>query len=135
MKIDNSSTTSALMLTLDEEYASSKPSALVSILTENDGDYFLKICNEEGGGIENRVESFFAERPTGKRMPFSELMKMLKKVIAMPRFTSINGSITLDYSLHIWISGYYIAHAPCTSRTILKKMTTFDKLLHPVAKI
>ncbi len=135
MKLDTNANTSNLIQAMEDDFSSSSPTAMVSIMTNSDGDYFIKMCSEEGGGIEPGVASFFYERPIGKRLPFTELMRVMEKVKATPCFVSLDGSVRLDYVLHIWISGYYIVHSPATSQSRVAKMTIIDRLFHPIKAI
>lgn len=135
MKIHINSTTSELLQILESEYTSSYPEASVLVMGKSDCDYFIQMCNEEGGGIDAEMEEFFKNRPIGKNVSFSDLLGFVNKVQRLPRFTSLDGRIVIEYGLHIWISGYYIAHNPFKSKTHVREMTLIDKIFHPVKEV
>lgn len=135
MKIRPGSTTSELRQALEDEFSGSCPPAIVLVMGESDGDYFLQICKEEGGGIDPEVEAFFKGRPIGKRLSFGDLLEVIKSVQLVPRFISLDGSVVINYVLHIWIAGFYISHDPVESRTVTRKMSITDRLFHPVRAI
>jgi hypothetical protein len=135
MKLDASCDTAGLLNALRGEYSCSSPKAILSLMTDEDGDYFLRRCREEGGGIEEKVESFFKTRPVGRRIQFPELLETLTTVKEFPQFASADKSVVLPFTLHVWIGDEYIVHRPIDSKTRHRKMTIIDKLFHPVKSI
>lgn len=109
-----------------------KAQGVVSLMTSMDGDYFLDICNEDGGGIDLEVEFFFKSRPIAKKLMVYEILDTLKTVSLIPCFTSLNGCIKLNYLVHIWIFNHYIIHDPVLRKTHCKKMRMSDRLFHKV---
>lgn len=126
-------TSQQLKKLLEDRYSSESPTAFVSVLTSEDGDYFIKLCMEEGGGVSPSVESLFRSKPVGKRLPFAALLELLDQIQACPRLQSLNGTIVLDYTIHIWIGDEYVVHAPNKLLARTRKMNLIDKLFHPVA--
>lgn len=126
-------TTQQLKELLQDRFSGECPTSLVSILTSEDGDYFLRLCTEEGGGIAPSVESLFRSKPVGKRLSFASLLDLLDQVQACPRFQSLNGAIVLGYTIHIWIGDEYVVHAPGKLLAQARRMNLIDRLFHPVA--
>lgn len=68
----------------------------------NDGDYFIDICNDEGG-VEVEVEKMFRRlnKPIliNSSSDFKEWLDLFEKI---PRLTSKNGKHSIDYDMHFW---------------------------------
>lgn len=131
--VNASLTTKQLLSLLDKAYGQRSPEALVSLLTIGDGDYFLRLCREEGGGVRPLVEELFSSRPIGKKVSYEALVQLLEKVQQCPRFQSIDGTVELGYKLHVWIGNDYIVHDPFESMVAARRMKIWDRLFHPIS--
>jgi hypothetical protein len=90
---------------------------------------------EEGGGIAPPMESLFRTKPVGKRFSFECLLGLLDQIQRCPRFESIDGSVVLDYTLHLWIGDEYVVHVPSKSFARTRKRNVIDRLFHPVDSV
>lgn len=101
----------------------------ISLIGWEDGDWFFKLCEEDGGIIPEHYK-FFKTMPLGLRMNNrNELKAKIIEVFDKPFLQSHNGKYKFHYDLHVWMGKFYFVYNAYLKKIIIKKLNIFNRLL------
>ena len=121
-ELNNISIIKFIEINYDEKLASS-----LNIISWQDGDGFLDICNEDFG-IDRKQMSLFKEKNKHKKFQTkSDLLKMLNEYIQIKSFSSKKGKYKLGFNIYIWIKDFCLVLSPELNCGYLAKLNFFDK--------
>ncbi len=105
----------------------------VSIFGWQDGDYFKKLCEEDGGVITEHYQ-IFKNLPLNKKVNRRELEILIDRFQLIPFLTSKKGNYKFHYDLHVWSKNYYMVYNSHLGKLMVKKLNVLDKILSPAVQ-
>ncbi len=119
---------------LDKSLSETKGGFSITLLGWQDGDYFRRLCEEDGGVIPDHY-AFFKKFPVGLVLKSKqELMKQVTEAIAKPYLSSRNGNYRYQYDIHIWAGRYYFVYNGFVKRLLIVERGWLSRILGTVAK-
>lgn len=99
--------------------------------TWDDGDYFLAIC-EENGGIHQEQKQLFLEKRGRSFKSIKDLISFLQFVSEIKYFSSQDGKHLLRFDVHLWIGSYYIVYNFEVQEMYFEKIGLLKKIVSPM---
>jgi hypothetical protein len=96
-----------------------------------DGDYFEKLCIEDGGVIEEHLVQFGKMFKTNAISDINNLLAAVIKFQELPVLTSVNKNYKYHYDMHIWSRNIYVVYNAFFMKMILKKRNVLDRIFSP----
>jgi hypothetical protein len=104
----------------------------MSILGWEDGDYFIELCKEDGGVIDEHLAIFNNIKKFQNITDWEQLVFKLTILNKNPYLKSKNGNYKFHYDLHLWVNDYYLIYNYFLQNLIIKKLNFLEKIIHPI---
>jgi hypothetical protein len=93
-----------------------------------DGDYFVELCEEDGGVISEHYSKFKEMYIVNKGKTLNDLFAVIHQYQEEPYLSSNNRNYKFHYDIHIWSNKVYVVYNAYVKQLLVMKRSCLNRL-------